>query len=77
MLLAIAAIVASCKSEPKIDYVLISGKIDNAVGKAVMIAGNDFKHEIAINDDGTFSDTLKIVANGYYSLNHGRENSNM
>ncbi|MFK2821275.1 TlpA disulfide reductase family protein [Flavobacteriaceae sp. LMIT009] len=77
MLLTVAAVVVSCKSEPKIDYALVSGKIDNAAGKTVMVSGNDFKHEIEINEDGTFSDTLKIVSNGYYSFNHGRENSNM
>jgi thiol-disulfide isomerase/thioredoxin len=75
MLFAVAIIAVSCKSEPKIDYALISGKIDNAVGKTIMISGNSFRHEIPLNDDGTFSDTLKIVNSGYYAINHGRENS--
>ena len=77
LLLVVATFAMSCKSEPKIDYALISGKIDNAVGKTVLITGNDFNQEIVLNEDGTFSDTLRIVNNGYYSLNHGRENSTM
>lgn len=77
MLLMVAAIVVSCKSEPKIDYAVISGKIDNVAGKTVLIAGNDFNQEITLNEDGTFSDTLNIVSAGYYSFNHGRENSTM
>lgn len=72
----IAAItVFSCKTEPKVDYVLLSGKIENPKGNKLNISGNGFKHEISLNEDGSFSDTLRIENTGYYTLSHGRERS--
>jgi thiol-disulfide isomerase/thioredoxin len=74
-LIILTAVLAifSCKNEPKVDYVLLSGKIENPKGDKVNITGNEFKHEIKLEKDGTFSDTLHIETAGYYSLNHGRE----
>lgn len=63
----------ACKEEPKIDYAIFSGKIENAQGKTVTILnGREKVKEITLNEDGTFADTLKID-NGYYNLDHGRE----
>ncbi|EDP95255.1 TlpA disulfide reductase family protein [Kordia algicida OT-1] len=78
ILLVVAAFaIFSCKNEPEIDYVLLSGKIENPKGEKVSIFGNDFKKEISINSDGTFSDTLHIETSGYYNLAHGRERTSL
>lgn len=69
--------VVACKEEPKIDYAVVSGKIENTKAKKVSIGNADFKSEININDDGTFADTLHIPENGFYSLSVGREYSPM
>ncbi len=68
-----ALAIFSCKTEPKVDYVLLSGKIENPKGDKVNVFGNDFKQEIKLNEDGSFADTLRITNDGYYSLGHGRE----
>ncbi len=70
VLVSILTIIA-CKQEPK-DYVTISGKIENPAGKVISINGYNYIKEISLNEDGTFSDTLKIQS-GYYSIGHGRE----
>lgn len=65
--------VIACKEEPKIDYAVLSGKIENSKAAIVSIGNTDFKSEININEDGTFADTLFIPESGYYSLSIGRE----
>lgn len=66
--------VISCKNEPKVDYVLFSGKIENSKGDKINVVGNDFKKEIALKEDGTFADTLRVEP-GYYNFYNGRERS--
>ena len=70
-LLAITAI--ACQQESKIDYALLSGKIENSKATTAMLSSIDFKKEIKINADGTFSDTLRIPEKGFYALSIGRE----
>lgn len=71
--ICIAVSLFACKEEPKIDYALLSGKIENPANKVVTILnGREKVKEIALNDDGTFADTLKIE-NGTYTFDHGRE----
>lgn len=72
-----ALAIFSCKTEPKVDYVLLSGKIENKKGDKVTISGNDFKHEVKMNEDGSFADTLRIENSGYYTLTHGRERTSV
>jgi thiol-disulfide isomerase/thioredoxin len=66
---AVAALtIGSCTQEPK-DYVSFSGQILNQNSDSLIIRSNtdrDFKKIIAVNDDGSFSDTLKIVNGAYY-----------
>lgn len=72
-ILSLAISLFTCKEEPKIDYVVLSGKIENPKTNSVSITNGTQKIvEIPIEEDGTFSDTLN-VANGYYNLDHGRE----
>ena len=65
----------ACKNEPKIkDYVTLSGKIENAISKELKIIDN--KNEviktITLNDDNSFTDTLKVTK-GAYSITDGNE----
>lgn len=73
LVLLCALSVLACKEEPK-DYVTLSGKISNPhESKTLKIyKDKDFEKVITVNDDGTFSDTLK-VAEGDYTLRHGDE----
>ena len=73
--ICIAMSLFACKEEPKIDYALFSGQIENPADKTVTIYdGREKVKEMTLNDDGTFADTLKIEP-GYYTLRHGRESS--
>ncbi len=71
-LLSVLAVIA-CKEEPK-DYATLSGKIDNSDESKILtvLKGREYKREIKMNDDGTFSDTLK-VEEGVYYFKHGDE----
>lgn len=68
----------ACEEEkPKIDYALLSGKIENPAGESLAIfKGNNLVKKLVVNKDGTFTDTLKIE-DGYYKFNHGNERSSM
>jgi thiol-disulfide isomerase/thioredoxin len=71
--LATLAII-SCKQDPK-DYVSFSGKIINQNSDSLIInskSNRDFKKRISLSEDGSFSDTLKIV-NGSYNLYDGTD----
>ncbi len=70
LVLFLAVSLFSCKKELK-DYVTISGKIENSESKVLLIASQDINKEIKINEDGTFSDTLKVSQKGFYSLTEG------
>lgn len=73
VLLCALSILACKKDEPK-DYVTLSGKISNPhASKTLKVyQGKEFEKVITVNEDGTFSDTLK-VAGGDYSIKHGDE----
>ena len=72
-LITVFITVLSCKTEPK-DYVTLSGKITNPHSeKSIKIFNRTgYEKTIIVNDDGTFSDTLKVDA-GDYSFKHGDE----
>jgi thiol-disulfide isomerase/thioredoxin len=75
--LAVLAIV-SCKEEPK-DYVSFSGKIINQNSDSLIIfslSDRDFKKRISVSEDGSFSDTLKIIK-GAYSIFDGTEGTSL
>ncbi len=73
VLLLVFAILA-CKQEPK-DYVTLSGKILNPHDSKIItvFTGKDTQKDIKLNDDGTFSDTLKIKEAGNFTFKHGEE----
>ncbi|QOD60228.1 TlpA family protein disulfide reductase [Polaribacter haliotis] len=75
LLLAIITMV-SCEPEKKVDYALISGKIENTTAKKLTVHsqlnwGN--KKEITLSEDGSFADTLALGTDLYVL----RENNNM
>lgn len=73
LLLFLAISIFGCKNEPKIDYTLFSGKVENSDAGKLTIKGNDFEKDITIASDGTFADTLRLNEPGFYTLNIGRE----
>lgn len=71
MCLAGLAIIA-CKQEPK-NYVTFSGKIDNPNSDSLYVfQARNYKKTIKVNEDGTFSDTLKVKP-GVYGIYDGKE----
>lgn len=67
----------TCKEEPKIDYALFSGKIENPVDKVITVYdGREKVKEMALREDGTFADTLRIES-GYYRLSHDKESASI
>ena len=67
LLIAIIAIV-SCTPEKKVDYAIVSGKIENADSNKLTIYSSfdrDDKVEIILKEDGTFKDTLKMSTDFY------------
>ncbi|KJD32868.1 thioredoxin [Tamlana nanhaiensis] len=70
---ALAAI--ACKQEPK-DYVTLSGKITDKNSDSLLIRTRTYSKTIKVNDDGTFSDTLKVEP-GIYNLFDGAESTNI
>ena len=73
LLLVCAISIIACKEEAK-DYVTLSGKISNQHESKTLkvFKDKDFEKIITINDDGTFSDTLKVTE-GDYQIKHGDE----
>jgi len=70
IILFISIAFSSCNGQVMNDYVSIEGKIDNNSNEILTILGKDFKKEIKVNADGTFSDTLKVV-NGFHGYTDG------
>ncbi len=58
----------------KKDYVTLSGNIDNAISQELKIINNrnEVIKTITLNDDNSFTDTLKVTK-GVYSMTDGNE----
>ncbi len=72
-------LVASCgKEEEKIDYIVLSGKIEHPNSDSLFITTNtgDHIHSIALNKDNTFRDTF-VVKESYYMLDDGRDQTSV
>ncbi len=76
-LLIFAFFSCQLEKEKEISYVLISGTVLNPTGDVVQISSKDFKIELPLNEENSFSDTLWIENSGYYSFRAGRESSAM
>ena len=62
----------ACNEEPKIDYAIINGKIENSKAEKAVIKGLGMEHEISIDKTGAFSDTVSLSKNGFYNLRINR-----
>ena len=67
----------SCENDYKTSYVIIGGELINNNSSTVNISGNGFEKEIFVSEEGSFSDTLFVKKNDYYSLRIGRESSSV
>lgn len=70
--------IVSCKEEPKIDYAILSGKIENSEAKQLTFnnAESLIKKIIKVSDDGTFKDTLTVTT-GYYIVSDGKNKTSL
>jgi thiol-disulfide isomerase/thioredoxin len=63
----------TCNKKVNTNYILLSGTIENTKSKHITIGNEDFKTEVEINQDGTFSDTLHIPEHGFYTMTISKE----
>ena len=75
LFLLTALVVISCQQEPK-DYVTFSGKITNKNSDSIVVRSNTYSKTIKVNENGSFSDTLKIET-GVYNFFDGTGNTNL
>ena len=61
----------SCMNK-KIDYVTVSGKIENSTVNSIEVSRGEFSKKIPV-DSERITDTLYIDENGFYNLNIGRD----
>ncbi len=71
LFLALAIATIACENAPK-DYATLSGKITNQNSDSLIVRTRTYSKAIKVNDDGTFSDTLKVES-GVYNLYDGKE----
>lgn len=64
----------ACNEKKQNDYVSLQGTIANTDINTLTILGKNFKKEINVNEDGTFSDTLKVIQ-GFHGFNDGKQQS--
>jgi len=73
--LLIALSIVACKNEPK-DYVTFSGNITDQNSDSIVIRNKEYSKTIAVNEDGSFMDTLKVET-GIYSVYDGGESTSV
>jgi len=76
LIVAAIVLVACGKEEVKKDYVTFSGTIVDQNSDSIVISKKGFRKVIAVNADGTFSDTLKVDA-GMYRFYDGGEGTSL
>ncbi|QXP68540.1 redoxin family protein [Polaribacter sp. AHE13PA] len=72
-ILIMAFCLTSCSKKTKLDYVLLTGKIDNLKDKEITLlkTNRSYTKKIVVTSDGTFKDTMKIKS-GFYRLISGK-----
>jgi|TARA_R110002020_G_scaffold4110_2_gene18290 thiol-disulfide isomerase/thioredoxin len=76
LILSVLALIACQEETPKKDYVTFSGTINNPNSDSLIVEKRGFKKVIAVNEDGTFSDTLTVEPDVYYFFD-GVESSSL
>lgn len=66
----------ACSDEKPKDYVTFSGKVTNKNSDSITISSRGFNKTIRVDEDGTFSDTLKVI-DGMYSFYDGVEGTSL
>lgn len=66
----------ACQDDAPKNYVTLSGTITNKNSDSLVVRNREYSKTIAVKDDGTFSDTLKVET-GVYSIFDGTENTNL
>lgn len=71
ILLALSII--SWKKEKPVNYIVLSGKIENKIADYIIISSSNYdtKDTIKVSADGSYSDTLRIDS-GYHLISHGK-----
>ncbi len=75
ILILSAIVIFACSDKPK-DYATFSGQITDKNSDSIVLRANDYSKTIRVNEDGSFSDTLK-VASGIYSFYDGGESTSV
>ncbi len=74
--LIVVSIISCSKNEEQIDYAILSGKIENLNGNIFSVRNSEkIIKDIAVQDDGTFLDTLENIESGYYTFKYNNETS--
>jgi len=78
LMLCMAISIVACKKEEPKDYATLSGKIENPHESKTLkvFQGRNYEKVITLEEDGTFSDTLKVVE-GDYTIQHGDQYGEM
>lgn len=73
LIIGLTIVLYSCKTEQKVDYAVIKGKIENNVFGDLTINtwSQSLRENVPILSDNTFQDTLKLE-NGFYVLHDGK-----
>lgn len=69
----VATLVFSCSDRPKKEYVTVAGKIENSETDSVFVYKDNFRKGFAVNENGEFSDTLKLTEPSYFYFLSSRE----
>ncbi|WP_250437120.1 redoxin family protein [Hanstruepera flava] len=76
-LLALSALaILACQEDAPKDYVTLTGTITNQNSDSLVVRNRSYSKTITVNQDGTFSDTLKVET-GIYSIFDGAESTNV
>jgi len=72
----ILTIISCSKEETKVDYVILSGKIENINGPTFSVRSKvKVLKDISVLQDGSFMDTIHDVQPGYYVFRYNNETS--
>lgn len=69
----VATLVFSCNDQKNKEFVTVAGKIENIETDSVFIYKDNFKKGFAVNENGEFSDTLKLIEPSYFYFLSERE----
>ncbi len=76
--LIVLTIISCAKEEEPVDYVVFSGKIENPDGgKFSVRSSTKVLKDFTVLEDGSFTDTLRNIEEGYYTFKYANESSSL